>query len=354
MVKVNLPEADTSSGTHTEYSFENADDFYDTLLNLSDNIDKNLWIYYPAIHGQRRWIFRGHWESGNKLLPCAFRKKKKDGKEWYENFQLNKSLRTEIGPIKTRRPPILNLNKTTFKPIKSKDRLGRQIITECGILEHFMETANSLGIECNYTPSLYECYKKVNEAFRAKDTKELEKWPYDDILPLMSSAQHHGIPTRLLDFSYNPLFAAFFAASRPFFKEYLKGIPEIKPKPSKRLCVWAIQEEPSANIIKEETEDYWKTISAPSSRSSNLFAQEGVLILDPKANQRFLENKKVWQDLQTLTGSKHLIKLTLPQTECKELLSLLWESNITPARVRPNLDSVTQTLEYTQWLWTEK
>ena len=48
-------------------------------------------------------------------------------------------------------------------------------------------------------------------------------------LELAAIAQHHGVPTRLLDFTFNPLVAAYFAAAQP--------------TPSAYLAVWAVDVE---------------------------------------------------------------------------------------------------------------
>lgn len=41
------------------------------------------------------------------------------------------------------------------------------------------------------------------------------EWPPPELYEALAIAQHHGVPTRLLDFSYDPLVAAFFAAENP-------------------------------------------------------------------------------------------------------------------------------------------
>ena len=337
---------------YTEYRFTVTANFYNVLTKFNETMYRKSFSgkkpKNPSyddvanVVGQFRWMFRGHWDSKWELIPSAFRNSEcewdvkfhSELRKWYKSYTKNLN--------------ILSGNSEEGKEAENNARY--QIIAECLLLIKFMETANSLGIDCNYTSHLHGYEKKLRHVIGLKKLIPRElmvKWPAPSILPIMALAQHHGTPTRLLDFTYNPLFAAFFAASEPFFKK--DSINKKDPETGSNICVWAISEK--ADMFNGT----WQKIpTQQSNRSSNLFAQEGTLILYNTKNEGHLTDRWKWQDLQTGGTPEQLIKLTLPQRSYKVLLRQLLRDNITPARIMPNLDRVTQTLEYNNWLSIKK
>ncbi len=341
MVKAILPEADTSSGHYTEYAFHTVESFYDVLLNFSDTIDTDARDYHPELLGQKRWIFRGHWDSEWEILPSAFRE------GWHEKFILDRpsnlvKIETTYNPPRAKKPkPLVLESLTTPEKITPIDKVVSQVVLEYILLRNFMSISNLLGIECNYSHASHKYEAILDRAIKNKNMDVINHWPESSVWSLMALAQHHGIPTRLLDFTYEPLFAMFFAAFHAFEKRN-------EPVPlNARLCVWAIHENDRGGAFKQ--------LPTSSNRMDNIFAQDAVLMMDDIANKRFMESSdNKWQGVQTITPPECLIKLTLPQSQHKPLLRLLWEHGITPAKIMPNLDKVAQTLEYNHWLWVDK
>jgi hypothetical protein len=167
--------------------------------------------------------------------------------------------------------------------------------------------------------------------------------------------QHHGAPTRLLDFSKSPFIAAFFAF------EQFKDVPE------KNTAIWAI----NINFLKlkatELLSGYFKDDLEKSNNSINetlfekiFFANEYSLVF-PVEPFRMNRRYSLQQSIFVSTGTGHqpfmeqlkflddaiaqsVIKIELPAALQKEVLRDLQRMNLTRASLFPDLDGYAASL----------
>ena len=145
-------------------------------------------------------------------------------------------------------------------------------------------------------------------------------------------AQHSGLPTGLLDWTTNPLVAAFYAA-------YTRGIADVN---CRRLVVWAVDSAPiESNLIQT------RLIRHPKAYVRNIHAQSAVFTRDAEDwRNRVSWNQKPHFE-HYLAGmifpesERHsVLRITLPFCMRDELLRLLRKSNISLSTLEPSHNHV--------------
>lgn len=103
------------------------------------------------------------------------------------------------------------------------DKYGTGATLYRGVTHEDYDLRPKVGRITNKNPNepLFNMEKRIMRRFIERSVPLLDYNPGEDEWEWMTLAQHHGLPTRLLDWTRNPLVAAFFAVARKIKAEEL-------------------------------------------------------------------------------------------------------------------------------------
>lgn len=364
---------------YSSKNFKSAEKFLDFFRKSHARWDLNDKFDYP-------WVFRGLGDHAFPLQPAAFR----------DNFEINfyaskykkiKDIFHEVSDELNQEFIKLTNPKTGYDfnhRLDQEERsrlllLIKHILIERLLIERFAEESIRVRLPIfNYhpfgTPSLFEQdlsnhfpLDRVSEqifnygAHLIKHTDDFS-WLFQEAGPfdisfltaneidwnLICTAQHIGIPTRLLDWTYKPWVAAFFCCWQ--FKKIKKKRPE-------KICVWAFNPSEVKNQFNEHLHngDTIKLFNhfLPSEHDF-LHKQQAILTSMNFDNLYFLKYGK-WPDLisyftdlvyknERLISSmkSNLLKVTLVSSEVSQLEKLLEKEDITIASIMPTFNHLAE------------
>ena len=166
-------------------------------------------------------------------------------------------------------------------PLANPTSVVHQSRAEFSALQQFVQTANNSGLPITQTGGNLVVQNDPSQLFGDPDWEYL--WPQNEILETLALAQHHGVPTRLLDFTEDALVAAYFAASAAWDTSERDVLPEIK---GQYIAVWVVDLRfvRSLDAIGGRYPERIRVISVPKANNSYLHAQYGLFLVDRGAN----------------------------------------------------------------------
>lgn len=228
----------------------------------------------------------------------------------------------------------------------------------------FVELGDRVGLELPGDIGRFRAHR--NRRGSNAENFWTKEWPNEEDLELLAIAQHHGVPTRLLDFTHSPYVAAYFAAS-----ECLKLIDH--GEKIIEFAIWGVDlrffrtiqkitnRQSSAGGVMERIRE----VQVPRHSNNFLRAQSGFFILDNRANanlgvngrvsleRAFMDRADQWKIRKGYWGTTKFTDFFLPYVKlrilsglAKDTLRFLHGEGIHAASIFPSHDRIQSALEF--------
>ena len=316
------------------YHFDDADSFIEAILRKGE--------LYSLFNEQ--FIFRGHSTDRYELLPSALR-----GFLSLDNLKASKSVPEH--------------DKELYSYLSTTELT--QIQVELKILQDFFNVCDKNGL---YVPHIESLRNSFYPGVDAETLLLGNKWIPQEYWELAALAQHHGIKTRLLDWSHDLYVALYFATTGVYYDPKERVDPQKcfmafskgeKNPPTHNMEIWALD----INIVMVNPAKIPLHIIQPRYHNNdNLCAQRGIFTfwesIYPGFPQGDVKNYiKQTTDRRTLDErldhyfkendsppKPYLYRVTIPQDAAYSIYSHIEKMGYNASTMFPGYDGVARFL----------
>lgn len=306
-----------------EIRFKNFEDFYQ-VMGPEGSLFSKL----------KGFIFRGQSDYSYKLCPSILR---------YNHD----------GPFKISELSCMAKMKRDAC-IRAADFELENVFLEYSLLLHFYKIANYSGL---HVPCINNFIFSANTSFLMHKMKEGGfTWIHKDIVELAALAQHYGIPTRLLDWSFDIYVALYFAVQGA-----CRHIDEGKGE-GRYFELWAINHREFDKIDGIPL----KFIIPSYSNNENLCAQKGILsyfekrldeIVQFEGTKRIPINRdtrpldELLEEYKDIFTKKMLYRIIFPYTCAKSAFYFLNKLGYHASKIFPGYKGVVLEMEEKKYIY---
>lgn len=212
-----------------------------------------------------------------------------------------------------------------LKFMGQRTKADELVFTEVRLLEEFVNCCDHANIRVP-NDSIEFRDKVLSTQFQGKYYIQPRLWPNSELFEVMALAQHHGVPTRLLDWTRQPYVAVYFAMSSAMENHH-------NWKENSKIAIWLLNTE-SINLYQNVN-----LVQVPGSTSEHVSAQSGLFTVHPHSGCRDddFEIKGLEHEFENSPNTP-LLKLTLPVKEVLNLYHLCSKAGINGATIYPSAD----------------